>query len=91
MKYRILIEGSNANIVVDNDLKKVGFYTTRFVEERSPEYAANKAVELTLNELRTVASYTEDDQPILSIEEITELDSFEDVERPGSGFTWYIP
>jgi hypothetical protein len=45
-KYKVFLNGKNFWIKADGHPKKMGFYTTRFVEADTPESAENLAVEL---------------------------------------------
>jgi hypothetical protein len=40
-KFRVLLEGRNLLINSQEGLKKMGFYTTRFIEAGSPKQAEN--------------------------------------------------
>jgi hypothetical protein len=70
----------------------MGFFTTRYVETESEELAEFKAVELIQNdeELYHEVLNTPENPPMLYAEEIDELESFEKVDPPGGGYSFYI-
>jgi len=86
-----MVEGHNFLIGVENEIRKHGFYTTRFVEARDEEEAETKVVEMLRNDASLVALTQNDrsDPPMMYVEEIEELKSFGEFNVPGSGFSWY--
>lgn len=88
-KYRILVEGANFLITVDDETSKHGFFTTRFVEARTEEEAEHETIEMLRVELADVVQNDQADSPVMFIDEIVELDSFGDFLVPGGGFTWF--
>lgn len=87
-KYRILINGKDFTLKGEN--KKYGFYTTRYIEGHSEDEATKKALNLIREELKDkVVKNPAENQPEMFVEEIVELESFEDALVPGTGFTWH--
>lgn len=88
-KFRVLVEGVNFLIEMDNELRKYGFYTTRFVTAEDEVQAEKLAVEMLRFELRNSVRNDKSDSPVMFVEEIEELKSFDQVDTPGTGFVWY--
>lgn len=90
-KYKVLVRGQNFLLNVDGSVGKFGFYTTRFMEADTPEQAEETAIRAlrTDSTLRNDTLNDESDAPILFVEEIEELDSFDEVTLQGSGLSFY--
>lgn len=88
-KFRVLVEGVNFLIEMDNELGKYGFYTTRFVTAADESEAEKLAVEMLRIELRKSVMNDKSDSPVMFVEEIEELKSFDGLNSPGTGFVWY--
>ncbi len=90
-KYRILIQGKDFHIEVENGNPIIGFYTTRFVEAENPDEAELKAVDLIKNDNKLKNSMKKElnPKPMLFAKEIEELESFDEVDPPGEGYTFY--
>ena len=75
----------------DNENQLMGFYTTRWVEASTPEEAENAAIELIKNDqdLKSVVKNEKDNPPMLYAEEILEIENFNKVTPPGTGYTFY--
>jgi hypothetical protein len=74
-----------------NGRQKHGFYTARFVEAESLDDAERIAVEkLRASEkLRSLTLNDPGNRPIIHVEEVTELPSFDDAGSLEPGFIWY--
>ena len=90
-KYKVLVHGQNFLLDVDGKVKKVGFYTTRFLEANDDQEAEENAISTLRNDptLRSGVLNEKSDAPMLYVEEIAELDSFEGLTLPGTGFSFY--
>lgn len=88
-KFKVLIEGINCFIKFENEIKKVGFFTTRFIESENRETAEINVLHSIKNELCDIILNERLNPPGLSIEEITEIEVF-DTHDSGLGFTWYL-
>ena len=88
--YRVLINGKNFLIELDGELKKCGFYTTRFVDAADKSLAESEAISIVRNDLFLIENVKNqsDDTPMLFIDGIEYLETY-DGTRPGSGFAWY--
>lgn len=77
---------------IEGKLRKHGFYTTRFVEASNPEEAELKAINLVKNDshLKDAVQNDKSDSPMIFLEALYELESFEETIMPGSGYTFYI-
>jgi hypothetical protein len=90
-KYQAYINGDNFLMMNQGNKEQMGFYATRWVEALSPKEAEIKAIELIMNDQDLIGAIhnKDNDPPKLFVEEIAELDSFEGVNPPGSGYTFY--
>lgn len=70
-------------------VKRVFFFTTRFIESENSETAEKCVLDLIKDELRDVILNEYSNSPGMSIEEVTEIKSF-DTHDSDSGFTWYL-
>jgi len=91
LKYRVLIQGQNFLINLDGANKKLGFYTTRYVEADNVKDAEHKSIELIRNDqsLKQTVLNSKDDLPMIYIDETTEIESFDGVDMTEIGFAWY--
>ena len=89
-KYRLLINGKNFLIQTDLTLEKYGFFQTIFLESENSESAENKAVEIIRNsDLKELTINEENDPPMIYLEEIEEVQSFEGIESLNVGRSFY--
>lgn len=90
-KFKIIVEGRNFLINIDKFPKKMGFYTIRFVEADDESKAESVALDLVRVELKERDIILNDfaNPPMLYIEQIEEVSSFNKKEIHGKGFTWY--
>lgn len=84
-----MIEGANFLVTFENETSKHGFFTTRFLEAHTEEEAENETFEMLRLELAEVVKNDQADSPVMFIDEIVELDSFDDFPVPGTGFVWF--
>lgn len=93
-KFGVMIGGENFLVRFDGDEpRKFGFVTWRFVEAANESDAESIAV-ASLREdqsLQTIVLNTRDDSPVLNVEEINELVSFDGIENLSPGLIWYDP
>ena len=85
------MRGQNFLLKLDGKAGKVGFYTTRFVEAPNDHEAEANAISTLRNDplLRGGVLNEKSDAPMLFTEEIVELDSFDGLILPGTGFSFY--
>jgi len=90
-KYQILVQGKNFSLSLEGEAKTMGFYTTRWVEAKSPQDAENSVIELIKNDknLKDAVLNEKNNPPMLYAEEIIEIENFEGVKPPGSGYSFY--
>jgi hypothetical protein len=90
-KFCASIEGSNCLISIENQIQKLGFFTTRYVEATSKEEAEWQVVEQIKNdnELNNSLMNSEYDHPMILVTELVEISSFENITRSGSGYTFF--
>jgi len=91
-KFKVFVQGTNYLIrEVGNSPRKQGFYTTAFVEAANAEQAEAVAVELLRNDpkLRNVSENQACDRPVIEVESIEEVQSFEGCHLPRMGLAWY--
>lgn len=85
-----MLEGRNFLLDIEGSVRKYGFFTTRYVEAENPEQAEMKAVQLIREDqsLKTAAK-NEGSKPMIYLDSITELESFEGVRLPGTGYALF--
>jgi hypothetical protein len=90
-KYKVEINGQNFLIDAAGHVAKHGFYTIRFVEAIDPAAAENSAVQMIRETpgLRDLVRNTSDDPPVMDVDQIVELESFDGIEHREPGFVWY--
>lgn len=89
-KYRVLIEGSNLLMDVKG-VRRLGYFTTRYVEGLDCEEAVECALDLVQNELSSTGALLNaiGDPPGIATSEVVQIDSFKGVGVPGKGFTFF--
>lgn len=90
-KYKVFVHGQNFLLNLHGKAEKVCFYATRFVEARDEHEAEEKAISILRNDptLGDGVLNEKSDAPMLYVEEIAELESFESLILPGTGFSFY--
>ncbi len=88
-KYKVTIEGVNFLVGIDTEIRKYGFFTTRFVEAWDKDEAEAQVIDMLRVELKALVQNEKSDSPMMFVEEIVELKTFGDFPVPGAGFTWY--
>ena len=90
-KYKVLVRGENFLINLEGEDQKSGFYTTAFVEGQDEEQAEQRAMALLRNdkEFRRSVLNEQSDPPMMFVDEIDELESFEGVNLPRTGFSFF--
>ncbi len=78
-------------INMEGNPKKFGFYTTRYVEAENSEAAEQKAVDIIRNdkEFMGVIINEAGDQPMVYLDQLYEVESFENESVPGQGYTFF--
>ena len=88
-KYRLLMRGEDFSISVDGKRELLGFYQTIHVEAQDPEEAENEAVKIIRqSDLRETILEGNDYTPMIYLDEIEQIESFEGIESliEGRGF-----
>jgi len=90
-KYKALIRGENFLMKIDGDEQKLGFYTTVFVEAKDEEDAEQKSIQLLRHDpkLQESTLNNKSDSPMMYVEEIEELQSFDGFKLPRLGFSFF--
>ncbi len=90
-KFRVVVLGQNLLADVDGARRRMGFFTTVFVEAASPEQAGTLALERirTDPKLRALALNPPDDPLRLSVDDFGLMDSFADVRLPRTGLALF--
>lgn len=91
-KYRVIVKGENFWMRVEKKPQHLGFYTTRFVEAASVEEAKQHAVQLVREDPKLAGTVLNEssDPPIICVEEIAEVASFDTVGSSPAGFAFYL-
>ncbi len=76
---------------VEDRLEKLGFYITSYLKAKNPMEAEHLVVQVLMNELKAYhhLKTVDHDPPRIFVEKIEELESFDGIELPGSGFTFF--
>lgn len=90
-KYRLFVRGENFLFELDDEERRLGFYTTVFIEAENEEQAELQAIDLLRNDPKLVDGLLNPkaDSPMMFVEEIDELESFADVTLPRTGFSFF--
>ena len=86
-----MLEGKNFLLTLEGGTHKYGFYTTRYIEANNPEDAELSAVQAIRDDsdFTSTVKNEESDPPMIYIESLDELSTFEGVELPSTGYTFY--
>jgi len=87
-KFKVLVCGDGFKFKNKKDLRIFGFFTTRFVEAINPDSAASLAISLVGEELNSL-SISSGPFCRIVVDEVKVIESFEGINSPGAGFTWY--
>ena len=89
-KFKVFLRGENFIMRSEGEVKRLGFYTTRFVEAEDQNAAEECALDLLRQHrpLRDGLLNDREDPPKLFAEEIEELASFSGIENL-SPVRWY--
>ena len=90
-KYKTFVRGENFLIDIDGNEKKLGFYTTIFVEAKDEEDAEQRSIRLLRDDpkLQESTLNNKSDSPTMYVEEIEELESFDGLNLPRIGFSFF--
>ena len=90
-KYRVILNGRNFKIESDGKLQKVGFYTTRWVQAETPQAAELEAIDLVRQDssLKVAIRNLSDDPPMIYLDALSQIESFDGISLPGSGYSFY--
>ena len=85
------MNGANFLINKDGKEQKLGFFQTIFVESPDPEQAELDAVGIIRNsDLREIVLNTKDDPPMIYLEELEEIEAFDESESLIQGRAFYV-
>ena len=88
--WRVLLEGRNFWLRVDSDTRRLGFYTTRFVEAEDERSAELVAIQLIRDDPKLPeVLHQRSDPPMIYAEEITAV-AAPDRDHPNTGYTFYL-
>ncbi len=88
-EWRVLLNGRNFLLQTDGEPKRLGFYTTRFVEAQDPEAAELAAVQMVRKDSAfQLVLNDRSDPPMIYAEEIAECVR-SDSEYPNTGYSFY--
>ena len=90
-KYKVLVRGENFRMNLDGEDQRLGFYTTAFVEGQDEEEAEQRAIRLLRDDQEFCQSVLNEqsDSPMMFVDEIHELASFEGLILPRTGFSFF--
>lgn len=86
-----MIHGQNFLMEVDGTRQRMGFYTHVFVEANDSDDSEIRAVDVLRldSKLRDGVLNEPDDRPTMSVEEIEQVESFDDCTLPRTGLVFY--
>ncbi len=93
-KFEVCVKGKNFLVKKDEEVKKHGFYAARAVEAKDTTEAVDVAMDSIRAELKKDVLNDESDPPIMCLEELYQVYSFEDSMEvgekkfPTKGFVW---
>jgi hypothetical protein len=86
--YRVMVHGEGCRVRLDDQVRMVGFFTTRFREAPDQEMAIQLALESVWAALQDRPLLNAaDEPPRLSVDEVEEVERV--VGRTDQGFCWY--
>ena len=91
-RFKVKLHGENFLLNLNGELKKFGFYATKFVKAENPQEAEKIAIILTHQNpnLRDTVLNQNADRPTINLEEIKEVSSLKFfVKESTTGFTFY--
>ncbi len=91
-RFEVKLHGKNFLFNLDGDLKKFGFFATKFVEAENPQEAEKMAIILIRQNpnLRDTVLNENADRPTIDLEEIKEVNSLKFFSKKSTtGFTFY--
>lgn len=88
-QYKVFLAGRNYLMRFDDEVEKVGFFTTRWIDSSSLEDAKRQAIELIKSELQDLVLNKHSDPPKIIVESVSVVDPSERNLSQGRGFTWY--
>jgi hypothetical protein len=92
-RFRVMLQGAPVLLLdVDSqEVNRLGFYTTRWIQAESAEEAGRLASRMVLDELMKTGTKNPPEHPIhVAVDEVVEASWFEMLRRaPGRGFTFY--
>jgi hypothetical protein len=91
-RFKVKLHGENFLLNLDGELKKYGFYATKFVKAENPQEAGKIAVILIRQNpnLRDTVLNEKTDRPTINMEEIKEVNFLKFfAEKSKTGFTFY--
>ena len=85
--YRVLLNGENFLMTYSGQTKRMGFFTTRFVEATNEAEAETVAVSLLRQDenLRGNVLNTADDPPMIYVDEVEQVNGLQQAQ----GFTFF--
>jgi hypothetical protein len=91
-RFEVKLHGKNFLLNLDGDLKKFGFYATKFVKAENPQEAEKMAIILIHQNpnLRDTVFNENADRPTINLKEIKEVNPLKFfVKKSTTGFTFY--
>ena len=91
-RFEVKLHGKNFLLNLDGDLKKFGFYATKFVKAENPQEAEKMAIILIHQNpnLRDTVFNENADRPTINLEEIKEVNPLKFfAKKSTTGFSFY--
>ncbi|MDH5179549.1 MAG: hypothetical protein OEZ39_11955 [Gammaproteobacteria bacterium] len=89
MKYSIILEGRNFEVIIDGKVKNMGFYTTRIVKADSIEEAEDKAIHLIKTDQSLINIMVKESvlEPVIEVDSVYKASWWK--RTGGKGYTFY--
>jgi hypothetical protein len=90
-KYKVMLEGKNFLMKIEGKVRRLGFFTTRFLEANNPEDAKLKAVQMIRDDKQfsEAVQNEREDPPMIYLDSIYELKSFDGLLVPGTDYAFF--
>ncbi|MBI5232910.1 MAG: hypothetical protein HY880_00995 [Deltaproteobacteria bacterium] len=90
--YRVKLNGKNFKMELEGKIEKLGFYAARWVQADNIQEAEIKAVNLVREDKSLGAAIRNEmsDSPMIYIDSLTEIDNFDGIDVPGTGYSFYL-
>ncbi len=85
------MNGQNFLVDMDGLTSKYGFYQNFYLEAESPKHAEVLVIQKIRgnDDLRTITKNIKEDPPVINLDEVLEIETFDGLDAMESGKAWY--